>query len=198
MRRNRLYDVSVFKREMNINNRHKMNKYLILITTLFVIACSNSENAEITLNEYEYVENTESNETSYSTEPGSDNGAAAITNQEYSYTLPESIKLSTKKEESQCLVKSVYSVNGLVLVDVDFIILETYVSEKDEDGNWFEGTTVVNNNPKIRTYALSRDNENLPSLEEIRSIIESNAEAIFYISAEDGYAFELFESSMPG
>ena len=198
MRRNRLYDVSVFKREMNINNRHKMNKYLILITTLFVIACSNSENAEITLNEYEYVENTESNETSYSTEPGSDNGAAAITNQEYSYTLPESIKLSTKKEESPCLVKSVYSVNGLVLVDVDFIILETYVSEKDEDGNWFEGTTVVNNNPKIRTYALSRDNENLPSLEEIRSIIESNAEAIFYISAEDGYAFELFESSMPG
>lgn len=175
-----------------------MNKYLILITTLFVIACSNSENAEITLNEYEYVENTESNETSYSTEPGSDNGAAAITNQEYSYILPESIKLSTKKEESQCLVKSVYSVNGLVLVDVDFIILETYVSEKDEDGNWFEGTTVVNNNPKIRTYALSRDNENLPSLEEIRSIIESNAEAIFYISAEDGYAFELFESSMPG
>ena len=121
-----------------------------------------------------------------------------MTNQEYSYTLPESIKLSTKKEESQCLVKSVYSVNGLVLVDVDFIILETYVSETDEDGNWFEGTTVVNNNPKIRTYALSRDNENLPSLEEIRSIIESNAEAIFYISAEDGYAFELFESSMPG
>ena len=107
--------------------------------------------------------------------------------------IPESVTLSTKKEDSQCFVRSVYVENGLVFVDVDFILFETI-----DIGDGLEGTEVVNNNPKIRTYILSRENENLPTEEEIRSTIGYDSDAVFYISAEDGYVVELIETGIPG
>ena len=70
--------------------------------------------------------------------------------------IPESVTLSTKKEDSQCFVKSVYVENGLVFVDVDFILFETI-----DIGDGLEGTEVVNNNPKIMWLAKKNQTQRL-------------------------------------
>ena len=79
----------------------------------------------------------------------------------HSKEIPSHIKLSKKNEDSHCLLKDVYSENGLIFLDVDFVVLETYVTESYEYGRE-EGTNIVNNNPKIRTYILDPNNNHYP------------------------------------
>lgn len=115
-----------------------------------------------------------------------------------SLEIPSHIKLSKKNEDSHCLIKDVYSENGLIFLDVDFVLLETYIIETLEDGTWLEGTKIVNNNPKIRTYILDPDNNSLPNQNEIKNHLRNYDESLFFISSENGFILDLFEASLPG
>ena len=108
------------------------------------------------------------------------------------------IELSLKEEDAWCFIKDIFKKNNDVYIVVDFF--NVGVEYIEEEGERWENSVVVNNNPKLRTYKINLENGNediyFDSYSEIIDAI--NQDATCEIETKNGEVIFIVSAGLPG
>lgn len=121
----------------------------------------------------------------------------------------DSIKLSLQKAASYCYIKKIIEKENTFYVIADFVWLK--------DVDYAGGYEIVNHNPKLRTFTVSKDirvYSTFVSEEEsesflksgghtynisgIKMLLENNPKQLFYIKAKEGKIYHFIAETMAG